>query len=96
MSTLMGRNRRAMMRHSDQRVKLMSEILQGIRVVKLYAWEQALAAKIEEIRVKELRHLRIGLYIKFGSSEIDQRKQRHILLYPNPSTRLMNVLLAAC
>jgi len=63
-SRLLGRTRRKMLTYSDLRVKLTSEVLQGIRVVKLYAWESALAAKIEGIRVEELKQLQFSLYLQ--------------------------------
>jgi hypothetical protein len=34
--------RRAMLRFTDQRVKLMNQLLVGIRVLKMYAWEVSL------------------------------------------------------
>ncbi len=33
------RYRREMLKHTDQRVKLMNQLLVGIRVLKMYAWE---------------------------------------------------------
>ena len=38
----------------DKRLKLTNELLQGIRIVKYYAWEQAFQANIESYRDKEL------------------------------------------
>lgn len=49
--------------YSDKRVKLMSEILSGIKVIKLYAWDQAFADKIQGIRVDEVRLLKILAYV---------------------------------
>lgn len=62
-SRLTGRNRREMLQFSDHRVRLMSEVLQGIRVVKLYAWEEAIAKKIEAIRQDELKKVKISLVL---------------------------------
>jgi hypothetical protein len=42
----------------DQRIKMMNEILNGIRVLKLYAWEMAFIRCITPIREKELRYIR--------------------------------------
>jgi hypothetical protein len=42
----------------DQRIKMMNEILNGIRVLKLYAWEMAFIRSITNIRDKELRYIR--------------------------------------
>ncbi|POM77623.1 Canalicular multispecific organic anion transporter, partial [Phytophthora palmivora] len=38
----------------EQRVKVTSESLQGIRVMKFYAWEESLAQRVEKIRAKEI------------------------------------------
>ena len=42
----------------DQRIKMMNEILNGIRVLKLYAWEMAFIRSITHIREKELGYIR--------------------------------------
>ncbi|CAF4936841.1 unnamed protein product, partial [Rotaria magnacalcarata] len=46
------------MKIKDQRIKMMSEILNGIRVLKLYAWEVAFIRSITRIRDKELEYIR--------------------------------------
>ncbi|XP_068100866.1 multidrug resistance-associated protein 1-like [Hyperolius riggenbachi] len=43
------------MKHKDSRIKLVSEILQGIKVLKLYAWENAFIKKVEHFRLLELK-----------------------------------------
>jgi len=40
---------------TDQRIKLTNEMVQGMRVVKMYAWEQTIGSKLAEVRSKELR-----------------------------------------
>jgi ATP-binding cassette, subfamily C (CFTR/MRP), member 1 len=40
----------AVMKVSDRRVKLVNEVLQGIRVVKYYNWEESFEKRLEEIR----------------------------------------------
>ncbi|OWZ10198.1 ABC transporter [Phytophthora megakarya] len=42
----------------EERVKVTSESLQGIRVMKFYAWEESLAHRVETIRAKEITLLR--------------------------------------
>ncbi|CAF1415524.1 unnamed protein product [Rotaria sordida] len=42
----------------DERIKMMNEILNGIRVLKLYAWEMAFIRSITRIREKELGYIR--------------------------------------
>ncbi|XP_071131058.1 multidrug resistance-associated protein 1-like [Mytilus edulis] len=39
---------------TDARIKMMNEILNGIRVMKMYAWEESFMQRITEIRDKEL------------------------------------------
>jgi ATP-binding cassette subfamily C (CFTR/MRP) protein 1 len=43
--------------HTDKRVKFMGELLTGIRIVKLYAWERPFAQYIKEARSDELGQL---------------------------------------
>ncbi|XP_052284442.1 multidrug resistance-associated protein 1-like isoform X2 [Dreissena polymorpha] len=45
---------KTMMEFKDSRIKLMTEILNGIKILKLYAWEMAFGEKITLIRGKEL------------------------------------------
>ena len=42
---------------TDLRVKLMNEVLTGIRIVKYYAWEKAFDKKITEVRDEEVNIL---------------------------------------
>lgn len=51
------------MQHKDSRIKLMNEILNGIKVLKLYAWENSFKEKILAIRQKELNVLRKMAYL---------------------------------
>ncbi|XP_075435703.1 ATP-binding cassette sub-family C member 3 isoform X3 [Ascaphus truei] len=51
------------MQYKDSRIKLMNEILNGIKVLKLYAWEPSFAQKILETRSKELNVLRKSAYL---------------------------------
>ncbi|CAD7667352.1 unnamed protein product [Nyctereutes procyonoides] len=52
------------MKFKDSRIKLMSEILGGIKVLKLYAWEPSFLEKVEGIREDELRLLRKSAYLQ--------------------------------
>ncbi|KAJ1562778.1 hypothetical protein HK096_003457 [Nowakowskiella sp. JEL0078] len=56
------------MSNKDGRIKLMDEVLNGIKVIKLYAWEQSFLSKIYSVRKLELDTLkRIG-YVSAISS----------------------------
>jgi ATP-binding cassette subfamily C (CFTR/MRP) protein 1 len=49
---------------TDQRVKVMNEILSGIRVIKVYAWENSFLNKLSAIRVEEMKGVKKSLYIR--------------------------------
>ncbi|XP_053408516.1 multidrug resistance-associated protein 1-like isoform X2 [Mercenaria mercenaria] len=51
------------MRLKDQRIKLMNEVLNGIKVLKLYAWEKSFEEKVRDIRDKELSVIRKASYL---------------------------------
>lgn len=51
------------MLRKDERVKMMSEILQGIRVIKFFAWEESFRDKVNGIRDWELKQLRKTAYL---------------------------------
>ncbi len=46
------------MRQKDGRIRLMNEILNGIKVLKLYGWEFSFGNRAEKVRDKELLTLR--------------------------------------
>jgi ATP-binding cassette, subfamily C (CFTR/MRP), member 4 len=49
---------------TDKRVKLTSELLSGMRVIKMYAWEKAFAHVIQAIRKIEISYIQRSGYIK--------------------------------
>ncbi|EGT53593.1 hypothetical protein CAEBREN_25075 [Caenorhabditis brenneri] len=46
------------MKIKDERTKLSNEMLNGIKVVKLYAWEESFEEQINKLRAKEVKMLR--------------------------------------
>jgi ABC-type multidrug transport system fused ATPase/permease subunit len=48
---------------TDIRVKLMNEILSGVRIIKYYAWERAFSEKVEVVRGQELHYLTLTAYL---------------------------------
>ncbi|XP_066862354.1 ATP-binding cassette sub-family C member 10 isoform X4 [Kogia breviceps] len=52
-----------MLQHKDARVKLVTELLSGIRVIKFFGWEQALGARVEACRARELGRLWVIKYL---------------------------------
>ncbi|XP_067274888.1 multidrug resistance-associated protein 1 isoform X1 [Pseudorasbora parva] len=53
----------AQMKSKDNRIKLMNEVLNGIKVLKLYAWELAFKDKVSAIRESELQVLKKTAYL---------------------------------
>ncbi|KAL6103555.1 abcc1 [Pungitius sinensis] len=53
----------AQMKSKDSRIKLMNEMLNGIKVLKLYAWELAFKDKVSAIRESELQVLKKAAYL---------------------------------
>ena len=51
-------NQQEQMDRKDARTKLMDEILNGIKVIKLYAWENSFIQKVSEVRNAELAALK--------------------------------------
>jgi len=49
--------RRKVLKYSDERVKLINEILSGIRIIKFYAWENPFNKQVNRLREKELKAL---------------------------------------
>ncbi|CAG2121742.1 unnamed protein product, partial [Medioppia subpectinata] len=55
-----------LLKQRDQRTKLMSEILNGIKVLKLYAWETSFDQLIRKFRSLEMKNLRKQAYLSAG------------------------------
>ncbi|XP_034128600.1 multidrug resistance-associated protein 1 isoform X12 [Drosophila guanche] len=56
------------MKYKDDRVKLMNEVLSGIKVLKLYAWEPSFEKQVLDIREKEIATLRSTAYLNASTS----------------------------
>ncbi|KAF9906392.1 hypothetical protein EC991_000722 [Linnemannia zychae] len=56
---------------TDARVKLTQEVLQGMRVIKFYGWEEAFLGKLEDLRNKELKYVRTLLISRSGIAAIN-------------------------
>lgn len=51
------------LRNKDKRIRVMNEVLDGIKVLKLYAWESSFSKKIQDSRDVEIKTLKkIALY----------------------------------
>ncbi|XP_077199113.1 ATP-binding cassette sub-family C member 10 isoform X2 [Paroedura picta] len=56
-------NNKEMLKHKDTRVKLMTEFLCGMRVIKFYTWEKHFGTRVHGCRGKELKSLRAIKYL---------------------------------
>ncbi len=68
-AVIASRMRRLQLRqmlNKDRRTKLMDEILNGIKILKLYAWETSFEQKVLRIRRTEIRSLRWLAYYSAG------------------------------
>ncbi|GLE01066.1 hypothetical protein PINS_up009879 [Pythium insidiosum] len=63
-----GLYRRKISTISAQRVKLTNEVLQGIRVVKFYGWEESILAQIQRVREEEVLLMRRYNYLRLYNS----------------------------
>ncbi|KAE9419577.1 hypothetical protein Angca_007423, partial [Angiostrongylus cantonensis] len=52
------------MRYKDERTKMVNEALNGIKVIKLYAWEPAMEHVITDLREKELALIRRAAFLR--------------------------------
>ncbi|KAF9288796.1 hypothetical protein BGZ68_010621 [Mortierella alpina] len=59
MATFMTKWASAKLKKMDERLRLMTEILTNIKIVKLYGWEDAFREKVDAIRVQELHARRM-------------------------------------
>jgi ATP-binding cassette subfamily C (CFTR/MRP) protein 1 len=55
--SIVSKQRRKVLKYSDLRVKMMNEILAGIRIIKFYAWERPFGKEVGRIRGSELKAL---------------------------------------
>ncbi|EGT42811.1 hypothetical protein CAEBREN_19528 [Caenorhabditis brenneri] len=54
----------AQMKYKDERVKMVNEVLNGIKVIKLYAWEPPMGKVIEKLREKELALIKRAAFLR--------------------------------
>ena len=49
---------------SDKRVTMMSEIINSMRLIKMYAWEQPFTQRIDNLRKDEVKNLRKAAFLQ--------------------------------
>jgi ATP-binding cassette subfamily C (CFTR/MRP) protein 1 len=51
---------------TDKRIRLTTEVLQGIRLIKFYAWEEFYSYQIGELRGREIKTIRKAALVVFN------------------------------
>ncbi|KAI8925342.1 P-loop containing nucleoside triphosphate hydrolase protein [Entophlyctis helioformis] len=64
--------RRAANLYADKRIKIIQEVMLGIRVIKIYAWEHSFLQLLSSLRASELFHVRGFLMARASVSSITQ------------------------
>nr|XP_012135510.1 PREDICTED: multidrug resistance-associated protein 4-like isoform X4 [Megachile rotundata] len=59
-----GKLRRIIAKKTDKRIQLMNELIAGIQVVKMYAWEEPFAKIVAAIRATEIKKIKFASYIR--------------------------------
>eukprot|EP01127_Copromyxa_protea_P010837 TRINITY_DN2685_c0_g1_i1.p1 TRINITY_DN2685_c0_g1~~TRINITY_DN2685_c0_g1_i1.p1 ORF type:complete len:1499 (+),score=394.02 TRINITY_DN2685_c0_g1_i1:18-4514(+) len=54
----------------DERTTILNEVIQGIQVIKFFAWERSFVEKITEVRTRELNMLKTYLFLNIGSNSL--------------------------
>ncbi|CAJ1086991.1 LOW QUALITY PROTEIN: multidrug resistance-associated protein 4-like [Xyrichtys novacula] len=62
---------------TDNRIRIMNEVVSGIRIIKMYAWEKPFSALVTEVRRKEISQILKSSYLRglnmatfFASSKV--------------------------
>ncbi|KAL3972082.1 interferon, gamma-inducible protein 30 [Sarotherodon galilaeus] len=58
------------MKFKDKRMKIMNELLNGVKILKLYAWEPSFQKQVEDIRGEELKVMKKFAYLTSVSTFI--------------------------
>ena len=66
--TKMKKYQKDQMLNKDKRTKLMDEVLNGIKVLKMYAWEPSFSYKLLRIRDNEIKSLKASAYMQAFTS----------------------------
>ncbi|KAI4831629.1 hypothetical protein KUCAC02_001165 [Chaenocephalus aceratus] len=49
---------------TDDRIRMMNEVVSGIRIIKMYAWEKPFSALVSEVRRKEISKIMKSSYLR--------------------------------
>jgi ATP-binding cassette subfamily C (CFTR/MRP) protein 1 len=97
MMAMVQRIRVRKMKFTDKRVKMLNEVLNGIRIIKYYAWESAFVKKLNLIRLDEVELLKWMGYLlnsTFGFLMLGAPQVQSVLIFWT-FTALNNALDAA-
>lgn len=64
-----GRARKKAMVCTDDRVKFIAEVVKGIRIMKVYCWEEAMLKRVSQLRRVEVRWLSTSIFLKACTRE---------------------------
>ena len=70
MAALTSKLRLQVVAVTDRRVAQMNEILNAIRLIKMYAWEEPFQKRIKKIRSQETKQLRKAAFLQSISTSI--------------------------
>ena len=65
MVKIMFTKRKKCLVFTDKRIRITTEVLQGIRLIKFYAWEAFYVQQIGLLRTKEIKAIRTSAYVLF-------------------------------
>ncbi|XP_065304617.1 ATP-binding cassette sub-family C member 5-like [Dermacentor albipictus] len=69
-AAVIAKLRRLTVKKADARVQLMAEVVNNIRLIKLYAWEQPFASKVFDVRNEERKVLMKGNFLQSLSTTV--------------------------
>ncbi|XP_027198223.2 ATP-binding cassette sub-family C member 4-like [Dermatophagoides pteronyssinus] len=72
--------RKKIAKTSDTRLRIISDILKGIRVIKMYAWEEHFSRLVDHARNQEIIQIKLGIILKAINSVIAFISS-HIILF---------------
>jgi ABC-type multidrug transport system fused ATPase/permease subunit len=70
------------MKVKDERTKMVNEVLNGIKVIKLYAWEPPMEKVIVDLRNKELRLIRKAAFLRTMSDMLNSASPFLVIFIP--------------
>ncbi|KAJ8716035.1 hypothetical protein PYW08_013320 [Mythimna loreyi] len=79
LSNLQGKLRGKIANRTDERVKVMSELVEGVQVIKMYAWEKPFEKLVHRLRKLEVGYILRTSFIKGFSTALGVFTERFIL-----------------